>query len=107
MDNLTHFFLQRLASSSTNLMPDLKGHECKFLMVNALWVMKCRAMTCPEQFIFFDHVHKKYICLYYTNDTNVSSELNDSNISYDLIARYIQGMKIVIYYTSIFRRLPS
>ena len=58
MDNLTHFFLQSLASSSTNLMPDLKGHECKFLMVNALWVMKCRAMTCPEQFIFFDHVHK-------------------------------------------------
>ena len=39
-------------------MPDLKGHECKFLMVNALWVMKCRAMTGPEQFIFFDHVHK-------------------------------------------------
>jgi len=57
-------------------MPDLKGHECKFLMVNALWVMKCRAMTCPEQFISFDHVHKKYICLYYTNDTNVSSSFS-------------------------------
>ena len=74
-------------------MPDLKGHECKFLMVNALWVMKCRAMTCPEQFISFDHVHKKYICLYYTNDTNVSSELNDSTVSSHLIARY-QGISV-------------
>ena len=41
-------------------MPDLKGHACKFLMVNALWVMKCSAMTCPEQFMFFDHVHKNF-----------------------------------------------
>ena len=90
MDNLTHFFLQHLASSSTNLMPDLKGHECKFLMVNALWVMKCRAMTCPEQFTFFDHVQKQYICLYCTNDTNCSSELNDSTVSSDLIARYFE-----------------
>lgn len=71
-------------------MPDLKGHECKFLMVNALWVMKCRAMTCPEQFTFFDHVQKQYICLYCTNDTNCSSELNDSTVSSDLIARYFE-----------------